>query len=318
MKNFMATFVFAVAAFACTLDAMAVEDATLMGVRKYCEEFTVETSNLMTQAFQQYESAVKQYTPQAGSPDAFYANIVSRNLWSFGAYVDLAQDVLLASRVEAGISVSTKASMVLYEDTLGRFPGPLNGMVSTMNNAINEIKSSQLRGELLKVATSLAGVAKLFAEWPGKDLRQTLISGDKSTPGMPQQLVDIAIDLDKMNDTLLESYKNGPTLQVRADKFGPDYVDTYLQTSRTTDTLQILAMSIYMLNVAKHRAKSTESVNGYSKGDEAIVSYYLTGRTDKYKALLGHLGKQCELMKADDAGFCEAASSTFAKYLKLY
>ena len=106
--------------------ANASERDDLMSVRKYYLEFFKSTFGDM-QAIAEIsdEMGKSPVVLQVNNEDAFALNTILADVWTLASFVELAQDVLLASRVEAGIAIDVDKRTVVFSDALKRFPGPV-------------------------------------------------------------------------------------------------------------------------------------------------------------------------------------------------
>lgn len=293
------------------MNACADERNDMMAVRKYCMDFIRRTTDDLISFNDIWESSTKYYITQGDAREIDNLNTISVDVWTLRAFVELAQDSLLASGVEAGIALEQNVRPVVYSDALKRFPDPVNKLVAKILTEYESLSNPELKAAGAKMTPFLKDLVAAFGDWPGQFLRQHLADEPYGTGTLQKDVVDLAVLLDTANTEAGHYLKwvsdTGRAASVKGES---DFYSVLLQTQKTVISLSILSMDVYMLIVAKQRIKESGKTN-LSENDDKLVSYYLQGRMKRYEDLLSFLEKRCGMVSSDEKSPCVAVNGLF-------
>ncbi|WP_243358366.1 hypothetical protein [Fundidesulfovibrio terrae] len=292
--------------------ATASERDDLISVRKYCKDFIGKTTRDLQSVFDVWnKTANRAVVMPDNSAEAFAINDISVDVLTLRAFIELAQDVLLASGVEMGIALDLGKKPVIYGDALKRFPGAIPVLADRIISGYGSLPSQELKAAGKEMAPYLKNLVAAFDGWPGSYLREHIGDEPYGKGELSKGMVELATRVDNVNDASVKYFKDMERAEKVAMKNGMDYIYLFRQTQRSITSLSILVPDVYMLLVVGERLQAVGSQKNLSKNDNELIIYYLRGRMARYKEVLDLLDKQCAVLWPDEKAPCTVMVDQF-------
>ncbi|WP_243368427.1 hypothetical protein [Fundidesulfovibrio soli] len=295
--------------------AMASDADELVLFRKYYVDFvkrTTQDMEPMLQAFYDAGRAIINSKHNTADLEA-YAKM-SIDVWQLRALVEIAQDTLLASVVETGIVIDTQAKPVVYVDSINRFPAPVLSLTRNITAAFAANKNEILSAAWVKMQPQVTDLAEAFKDWPGPYLKKQMQQGKPGKGDLPEEVVKLAAQVDKLVDVTLEYSGRIMDLRGEVAKDNSEYCIVLGQYVRNLTTLSAAATDAFMLVTTRQRLEMTKAKAEVTKDDHEIVDHYLEWRLKRYQEVLSLLEKQCNLLVEEQKTQCVSILSGF-RYL---
>ncbi|WP_243311932.1 hypothetical protein [Fundidesulfovibrio agrisoli] len=290
----------------------ASEQTDLLGVRQQWIDFFKRTTADIEAIHTTMEGAKALELPEGdNNKDAFALNEVTSEIWGLVGFTELAQDVLFAARVEAGIALDMKTKPVVYADALNRFPGPVPQMAEKAMAGIGAVSNQKLRQVAEKMVPAIQDLVSAYGGWPGDFLRMHLKDEPYGKGDLPKDVVDLAGAVDQVNEAAARYFVEVAEAEKGLPPASLDYLSLFRQSQRSVTSLTISVADIYMLVVAKARLDAVQRKTEYAEEDNEIVRVLLEERFRSYRSMLTNFEKQCSVVNARDKELCRRMEMLF-------
>ena len=292
--------------------AMASEYDELVIFRKQYVDFVARTSEdlvQITRGIDESSRILRDSKMEATEVEAVVK--MTADVWRLRMLVELAQDVLLASVVEAGIAIDTGGRSVIYADSINRFPAPILDLTTRISIAFSAIENEVMSSAWKNMKPHVADLAEAFKDWPGPHLKQQMQQGQPGNGDLPDDVVKLAVQVDETVNASLEY--NGSVMRI-ADQVAASNMSYSLalrQYARNIEALAAGAIDTLMLVTASQRLEITKAKAVVTKDDREIVDHYLGWRLKHFHDVLSLSEKQCGMLVDDHQRDC-------ARILKAY
>lgn len=314
MKTSIAAIIWAVVVVL-SVEARANEQSELKEMRKYCSSFILQADKALQNVHTLYEEATKNpVIVEEDSKEAFAFNDLSVKILQLDALVSLAQDVMLASKVEAGIALANGSKPVVFSDSLKRFPGAVPGVCKDITEGFASLSTPELKAIGEKLTVSLKQIDELFKTWPGEFLGKHLDDEPYGTGGLPQEIVRLASVADDTIDISTRYFGNISRAEASVTNRSMDYMILFRQAQRSAITLSVLVLDTYILAVAKSRLMMQEIRTDMVNNDLRAVVIFSEDRKSRYNGIISFYKKQCSVLNDGERMPCRELYGAFESY----
>jgi len=292
----------------------ASEQAGLLGVRQQWVDFFKRTTADVEAIYTTMENAKSLGLPEGdNNKDAFALNEVTSDVWGLVGFTELAQDVLFAARVEAGIALDMKTKPIVFADSLKRFPGPVPQLADKAREGIGKVSNQKLRQVAEKLMPPLKDLVSAYDGWPGDYLRMHMVDEPYGKGGLAKNVIDLAGTVDQVNEAAARYFIEAAEAEKRLPPSALDYLSLLRQTQRSVTSLTISVADLYMLVVAKARLDVVQRKTEFAEEDNEVVRVLLEERSKSYRSKLKNFEKQCSVINGMDKDQCERMMILFTE-----